>query len=355
MNAEPRLTTWARRHATLVILVVPLILLALAVGLFGGVVLGRIVTVMFINLALVIGLQMFTGNSGVISFGHIGFMGIGAYASALFSMTPQAKAIALPDLYPILTGVQLPFILALLIGATIAALVGAIVGFPLVRLSGAASVIATFALLVIAHVVLINWSQVTNGPRTLFGIERYTTLWVSAAWGIFFVVVAYWFRETSLGLKLRASREDAHAAASIGINIVITRWVAFILSAFVTGVAGALWAHFITSFSPLAFYLTYTFLIVAMLIIGGMESVSGAVVGTLAVTAIFEGVRGIENHINISGALPFTVSGLTEVCLATAMIVLLILRPAGIMGGREIRLPGGRSQGTALEPTRQDA
>jgi branched-chain amino acid transport system permease protein len=354
MNAERRLKIWARRHATLAILVVPLILLALVVDLFGGVVLERIVTVLFINLALVIGLQMFTGNSGVISFGHIGFMGIGAYASAVFSMTLHAKAIALPDLYPILTQVQLPFILALLIGAAIAALVAAIVGFPLMRLSGAASVIATFALLVISHVVLINWSQVTNGPRTLFGIERYTTLWVSAAWGIFFVVVAYWFKETSFGLKLRASREDAHAAASIGINIVIMRWVAFILSAFVTGVAGALWAHFITSFSPLAFYLTYTFLIVAMLIIGGMESVSGAVVGTLAVTAIFEGLRGIENEINIRGTLPFTVSGLTEVCLATAMIVLLILRPAGIMGGKEIRLPGGRSQGTALEPARRD-
>jgi len=339
MKTDWQFTTWVRRHATLAMLVAPLALLALAVDLSGGVILGRIVTVLFINLALVLSLQMFMGNSGVASFAHIGFMGIGAYASALFSMSPQAKAIALRDLYPTLAQVQLPFILALLIGATIAALVAALVGFPLMRLSGSASVIATFALLIIIHVVLVNWSEVTNGPRTLFGIEGYTTLWVSAAWGIFFVILAYWFRETSLGLKLRASREEEQAAASIGINIVMVRWVAFVLSAFVAGVAGALWAHFITAFSPLAFYLTQTFLVIAMLIIGGTGSVSGAVAGAVVVTAIFESLRGIENAINLAGLLPFTVSGLTEVCLSTAMIVILILRPAGITGGQELRWP----------------
>jgi branched-chain amino acid transport system permease protein len=341
MNVGWGSVNWIRRYATVPILVVPLLLLALAVYLLGGIVLQRIVTVLFINLALVLGLQMFTGNSGVVSFAHIGFMGIGAYASVLFSMSPQAKAIALRDLYPVLTQVQLPFILALLIGAAIAALLAALVGFPLMRLSGAASVIATFALLIIIHVVLVNWSQVTNGPRTLFGVESYTTLWMSVAWGILFIILAYWFKETSLGLRLRASREDERAAASIGINIVLVRWVAFILSAFVTGVAGVLWAHFITSFSPLAFYLTQTFLIVTMLIIGGTGSVTGAVVGTVLVTGIFEGLRGIENAINLANLFPFTVSGLTEVCLSIALILILIFRPAGITGGQEFHWPLG--------------
>jgi len=339
MSGSRRMMTGVGHYTLLPMLVVPLLLLALLVDLWGGVVLQRIVTVLFINLALVLGLQMFMGNSGVVSFAHVGFMGIGAYAAALFSMSPQAKAIALRDLYPVLQGVQLPFLPALLIGGVIAALVAAVVGFPLMRLSGAASVIATFALLVIIHVVLVNWSEVTNGPRTLFGLESYTTLWVTVVWGILILILAYWFKETSLGLKLRASREDEHAAASIGVNIVIVRWVAFILSAFVAGVAGALWAHFITSFSPLAFYLTYTFLIITMLIIGGAGSVTGAVVGTLLVTAIFEGLRAIENAINLGNLLPFAVSGLTEVCLAIALILILIFRPAGITGGRELRWP----------------
>ena len=330
---------WVRRYSPPVVLTAPLALIALIADLSGQVVVQRIVIVLFINLMLVVSLQMFMGNSGVASFGHIAFMGIGAYASALLSMTPQAKAAALRTGYQVVEQVQVPFIPALVGGAAIAALVAAVVGFPLVRLSGAGAVISTFALLVIVHVVLVHWSEVTNGPRIIFGIEQFTTLWIAVVCGLLTVIVAYWFKETSLGLKLRASREDEHAAASIGIDIVIVRWVAFILSAFVTGVAGGLWAHFITIFSPLAFYLPQTFLIVMMLIVGGMGSVSGAVVGTVVVTAIFEGLRGVENAVNISGLLPGTLAGLTELVLSMAMIVILILRPAGIRGGQEFHWP----------------
>ncbi|MGQ9501188.1 MAG: branched-chain amino acid ABC transporter permease [Anaerolineae bacterium] len=328
----------SREWSTGLLLAGPLIVLALVVHFFGGEVLQRILTVLFINVIMVLGLQIFMGNSGVVSFAQIGFMGIGAYASALFSMSPQAKAMALRNLYSWLVPVQMPFVLAVIIGGLMAALVAALVGYPLMRLSGAAAVIATFALLIIVHTVLINWSEVTNGPRTLFGLEAHTTLWVSVTAGILFLMLALWFKETPLGLQLRASREDEAAAASIGINIVWVRWVAFVLAAFVTGVAGALWAHFITSFSPLAFYLPQTFLIISMAIIGGSASVSGAVVGAVAVTAIFEGIRGIENVINISAIFPFTVSGLTEVCLSIAMILILILRPSGILGSRELHV-----------------
>lgn len=335
-----RLSRLKRSHewSTGLLLAGPLIVLALVVHFFGGEVLQRILTVLFINVIMVLGLQIFMGNSGVVSFAQIGFMGIGAYASALFSMSPQAKAMALRNLYSWLVPVQMPFVLAVIIGGLMAALVAVLVGHPLMRLSGAAAVIATFALLIIVHTVLINWSEVTNGPRTLFGLEAHTTLWVSVTAGILFLLLALWFKETPLGLQLRASREDEAAAASIGINIVWVRWVAFVLAAFVTGVAGALWAHFITSFSPLAFYLPQTFLIISMAIIGGSASVSGAVVGAVAVTAIFEGIRGIENVINISAIFPFTVSGLTEVCLSIAMILILILRPSGILGSREIHV-----------------
>ena len=336
-----RLSVLMHRYSTLAVLLVPLLLIVLAADLFGQLVLQRIIIVLFINLMMVLALQIFMGNSGVVSFGHIAFMGIGAYASALFSMTPTAKAAALRSLYPMLADVHVPFIPALLIGGAIAALLAAIIGFPMARLSGAAAVIATFALLVITHTVLLNWSEVTNGPRVLFGVEGYTTLWITGLIGLLTVILAYWFKETSLGLMLRATREEEHAAASVGINVVTGRWIAFILSAFVTGVAGGLWAHFITIFSPVSFYLTQTFLIVMMLIVGGMQSVSGAVVGAVLMTAVFEGLRAIENAVNMSNLLPGTLAGFTEVLLAITMILLLIRRPAGVMGGREFRLPAG--------------
>lgn len=334
MKSNSPVSTLFYRNSTLFILTIPLVLIALGVGLFGNALLERITIVLFINLILVLGLQVFMGNSGVLSFAQMGFMGIAAYASILFSMTPKMKAIALPNLYPILADVQVPFFLALGIGTLLATVIAAVVGFPLMRLTSGAP-IATFALLVIIHRVLINWDEVTNGARTIFGIERFTTLGMCAVFGILFVFLSYWFKETTLGLRLRASREDEQAAASIGINKVVVRWLAFILSAIMTGVAGVLWAHFIISFSPASFYLRQTFLIVTMLIVGGTSSVSGAVVGTLVVTLIYEGMRGIENAINLSGVINFNVSGLTEVFLSTALIMILILRPAGITGGKE--------------------
>lgn len=331
---------WSRHLFRIAGLLLPLLVLTAGVDLCGDVILRRIITVMFIQMVMVLGLQLFIGNSGVLSFAHVGFMGIGAYAAALFSMSPEAKANALPNLYPILRPLQLPLLPALLLAAAIAAVVAAVVGFPLMRLSGAASVIATFSLLVIIHTVLINWSQVTNGPRTLFGIDRATTLWLAAIAALLCTVCVYWFKETALGLKLRASRDQEHAAACLGVHIVLVRWVAFVLSAFIVGLGGGLWAHFITSFSPTAFYLSQTFLVIAMLIIGGMDSVAGAVVGTVLVTAIYEGLRAVETAVNVARLLPNTLVGFTEVFLSVAMITILILRPAGLLGGRELSWPG---------------
>lgn len=323
---------------TLVLLVVPLVVLAVAVQTLGGTLSERILTAMFINLTLVVGLQIFMGNSGILSFAHIGFMGIGAYASVLFSMRPGAKSAALPELYPWLSSIQLPFLVALLVGALIASVVAAVISFPLMRLSDAAAVITTFGVLVIIHVVLVHWSEVTNGPKTLFGVDRHTGLWAAVVFAVAFVALAYWFKESGLGLRLRASRDDRFAAAAVGIDMVLVRWAAFVLSAFVAAVGGGLFAHFITSFSPGAFYLTETFVVLAMLVVGGPASVSGAVVGTVVVTAIFEGLRAVENSANLAQIFERPLVGMTEVALAIVLIAILAFRPAGIMAGRELRI-----------------
>ena len=344
---------WLRQYGTLGILIVPLLIIAFLSNSFGSVLLQRITITMFINLTLVLGLQIFMGNSGILNFAHIGFMGIGAYASVLFSMSPEAKIQTLPTIYPFLLNIHLPFLPSLLIGAAIAAVIAAVVGFPLMRISDAAAVIASFALLVIIHVVLAHWSEVTAGPKTLFGVDPYTTLWGSAIWGILFVILAYLFEESPLGLKLRASRDDRYAAACIGINITTVRWAGFILSAFAAALAGGLWAHFITSFDPANFYLAETFVILAMLVVGGPQSVSGAVVGTLGITVIFEGLRAIENAVNISQSLSTPLVGFTEIFLALAMILILILRPSGIMQGRELRW-FRRAQKPSEEPASGD-
>jgi branched-chain amino acid transport system permease protein len=333
------LTSRLKPYNTPLTLVAGILLLGSLTQLLGVPLLIRIVTVMFISLILVLGLQLYMGNSGILSFAHIGFMGIGAYTSVIFSMTPAAKAMTNPDMYPFLIPLHLPFLPSLLIGALMAAFIAAVIGYPLMRLSDAAAVITTFALLVIIHVVLVHWDPVSNGPRTVFGVDDYTTLWTSVVFCIITVFAVYLFKESRVGLRLRATRDDAYAAASIGINMVVMRWLAFIASAFIAGVGGALWAHYITFFSPYSFYLNETFLVLAMLVIGGPYSVSGAVVGTLVVTAAREALRAIENYINILQVFPEGFFGFTEVVLAIVLILLLVFRPTGILGSREFRWP----------------
>lgn len=318
------------------LLTVPILVLLATIHLLDEHFLRRIATVLCINLILVLGLQVFMGNSGILSFAHIGFMGIGAYTSAVLAIPLRMKHMALPDLYHCLAGVELSPLLAILIGALAAGLVAALVSYPMMRLSDAAAVITSFAFLVVMHTIMVHWSAVTNGPRTLFGLKSATNLYLSAVFAIAMVGVAIAYKESRAGILLRAVRDDEIAAAGMGAHITRMRWYGFILSALMAGCAGGLWAHFITSFSPNAFYLKETFVILGMLIIGGSLTVTGAVFGTFAVTIVYELLRYTESAINIAQIFPKPVVGLTEVVLACGMIAILILKPGGIMGTREI-------------------
>ena len=331
-----------RGFETVLILVAAIALIAGGTGLFGSVVLTRFATTMFIDLVLVLGLQIFMGNTNILWFPHIGFMGIGAYASVIFSMSAMQKSLTLPHLYPFLIDVHLPFLPALLAGGVIAAVVAALVGLPLMRLSDFPAVITGFALLVIIHVVLTHWNTVTNGPQTLFGVDNDTQLADAAVWSAVFVVVAWLFKESKAGLQLRASRDDLLSAGSIGVNVVAVRWLALVLSAFTAGIGGGLFAHFITSFTPKAFFLTETFVVLAMLVIGGPATVTGAVFGTVLVTIVYQTFRWIENTINVEQIFSSNIAGLTDVALAIALILMLILRPAGLFERNEIDGPALR-------------
>jgi len=320
---------------TLAAVTIPVLLLVLASKVLGFPVFERIATLLMINMILVLGLQVFMGNSGILSFAHVAFMGIGAYTSALFTIPLQMRGMVLPDLYLVVKPILLSPYISIVIGALAAMLVALVVSYPLMRLSDAAAVITSFALLVVMHTIMVNWSEVTNGPRTLFGVPKATTIYLAAGGAILAAIVALMFKESRTGLLLRAVRDDEVAAGAMGANLSLLRWRGFVLSALVAGFAGGLWAHFITSFQPSAFYLKETFVILGMLVIGGAATVSGAVLGTFLVTFAFEALRATENALNSSSVFPWQMVGLTEIVLAAAMIVVLALRPSGIVGAKE--------------------
>jgi branched-chain amino acid transport system permease protein len=346
LRANPILARLAP-YVPLLALLVPLLLLAVIAGLWGNVLFVRVVIIFFINLIMVVALQTYMGNSGVASFGHVGFMLMGAYGSILFTMTPQQKSVTLPDMPHEwwIYSLHMPLLPALLITALIVVAIGGLVGLVLLRIGATAAGFTSFALLIVIRIVALSSDPLTRGTRTVVGISDLTTLPNTAAWALLFVSVAYLFKESALGLKLRATREDERAAENFGISPLRVRWVSWVLSIAMTAVAGGLWAHFVTVFSPHSFWIPVTFMILSMLVIGGQGSVAGAVVGAASVTLVSEGLLALEYSINIgrqsvpwlAAVFPNQVVGLTEFFLAIVLLLILTLRPSGIMKGREFK------------------
>lgn len=297
------------------------------------------VTYTLVELIVVVGLYMFVGNSGVLSFGHMSFMAIGAYTAALLTIPINMRRIILPQFPHLLAGVELPTIPAIILGALLAALVALVVAVPLMRLSGIAASIATFAFLVVVQVVISNSDSVTHGTGTLLGMPMDTTMFGAAGWALLAIATAFIFQESALGLRLRASREDEVAAKAVGINVARARLVAFVISAFFVAIGGALYGHLFGSIIPDAFYLSMTFVTIAMLVIGGVNSLSGAVIGTVVFSALGEMLRRIEEGVNLGLIQVPSRPGLREVALAAIMLIILLFRPSGLTGGKEIYWP----------------
>lgn len=308
----------------------------------------RTVTTMLIDLVLVLGLYLFVGNSGVLSFGHMSFMAVGAYLTAFLTIAPTQKQFLLPGLPGFLANSQLaPFPAALCAGGS-AALLAAILAVPLMRLAGIAASLGMFAVLLIVYVTASNWDSVTRGQGALLGVPTHTTKYVALAWALGVMVTVHVFQQSPLGLRLRVSREDEVAARAVGISVFWERTVAFVLSAFIVGIGGFLFAQFLGSFNPDAFYLNITFITIAMLVIGGLTSLAGAVIGTVVVSAVLEGLRQLENGVNIGLFHVTAPAGLQQVGLGALMLAILIFRPKGLTGGDEIRWPWPRQAAQSL-------
>ena len=313
-----------------------LILIGLLVALFGSPSDKRIAITFFVNVVLVQGLQIFMGNSGVTNFGFISFAAIGAYTSAILTVPVTIKFITIPNAPLGLSDVQVGFGLGLISAVAFTALVATGFGLALTRQVGIATEIATLAMLVIVHVTLINWVDVTGGARAFYGIPTNTTLPIAIAAACLVVLVARLFRDSETGLQLRASREDPIAAVAMGIPVQRLRLIAWVLSAAIIGFGGALLAHFLGVIDPDAFYLRTTFLIMAMLLLGGSTTTSGPVIGAILVTFIWELMREIEEGPVVLGIDLPQFFGLPVLLLGVLIMVVMKFRPAGLLSNHEI-------------------
>lgn len=307
-----------------------------AAAFFSGNVTGQLVAEMMIRIMIVVGIYIFTGNSGILSFGHIGFMCIGAYAAAWFTCCtlPLVKPLYLPGLPEFLQLNAYPLWAGILSAAVVSGLVALVLGIVISRLAGTAASIATFAFLAIVFSVYSNWESVTGGTSSISNIPVDVGVLTATVGAVVSVWIAFLHQISRYGLMLRAVRDEPVAARSSGVLTGRVRLVAWVLSAVVVGVGGAFYSSFIGILTVDAFYLTLTFLTLAMLIVGGVGSLSGAVIGVIALTIVTELLRMVEN----SEAAVFVPKGLQEVGLGIAVILILIFRPRGLLNGREFGL-----------------
>ena len=319
-------------------LLVPLALVALTVlvGANGTPSFQDIVTLILCNLIIVLGLQVFIGNSGIYSFGQLGFAMAGAYLAALLTLPVAIFVLQTPDLPHFVADAQLGPVPSTLIAALIAGLLAAVVGPPLMRTSTLAIPISTFAFLIVVYEVVANWDRVTGGSSGLVSIPRTTSVESAGLWAAIAIVLALSFKWSAGGYRLQATREDEVAARSIGISLMKERLIAFALSGTLCGVGGALAVHQSGVLGPSTFYFGATVTTLTMLVVGGGRSVLGAVVGTIAVASVNEVLRGVENGASLFGAISIgETPGLAAIGLGLILLGTMVAMPDGLTGGRE--------------------
>lgn len=291
------------------------------------------------TLVMVLALQVFIGNSGVLSFGQAAFAMVGGFASGLATAPVKIKENVLSDLWEPLKVINIGIWPSLLLAVLVGMVVALITGLFLMRLNGLAAGIATFALLMVADNIFFNWRKIGPGPQVLPQVPKFQFVDEALILAVIAIVVVYLMGISRRGRLLRATREDGLAARALGTSVWRLRVLFFTVSGGVAALAGAMYAHHGGAVSARDFYLGFTFTTLAMLVIGGVASVWGAVVGTLVVAAIGEILLRMEKGIQIGNVAFDLPNGARGVVIAATLVAMLIWRQQGLTGGREFSLP----------------
>ena len=299
-----------------------------------------IVMMVGINIILTASLNLTTGYLGQLALGHAGFMSVGAYGAALFTLYS-----GLPS------GISFP--VALVIGGIVAALFGIAIGIPALRLKGDYLAIITLGFGEIIRVLITN-VEFTGGAKGLRGIPRITNFAYVYIVVIITLVVLFTLLRSRQGRAIISIREDEVAAEASGINTTYYKLLAFTISAFFAGVAGGLYAHYLSVLDPTNFDFNYSIEILVMVVLGGMGSLTGSVIAAIVLTILPEALRDFASA--------------RMLIYSVLLIIMMIFRPSGLMGTREFSLwglimqikrrifksgaQGGAEQAEAAEPPR---
>ena len=272
-----------------------------------------ILTTACYTIVMVASLNLLTGFMGEFSLGHAGFMSVGAYSSAIVT-----NALADKGIPPFAM-----FLIALLVGGIASAITGVLVGIPALRLRGDYLAIVTIAFAEIIRVAFCNF-KITGGGKTMSGIAKlsdfYWCFWVMAAC----VTCMYMYVRSRFGRTVIAIREDYIAAAASGINVTYYKVLTFTISAFFAGIAGAMYAHYMTAMIPTNFNFMYSAEFLTEVIIGGTGSLTGSIIGAAFLSSLPEMMRQFATY--------------RMLAYSVVLVLVMIFRPGGIFGTYEFSL-----------------
>ncbi len=293
-----------------------------------------------------VSMNLLTGFTGLFSLGQAGFMAVGAYIVAIFTIPVASR----PSVYyvsgisPVIANVQLPIWLALLLAGLAAAGLAALIGIPVLRLKSDYLAIATlgFSEIIRAFIAAPMFDTVTNGSYGLKSIPGFkggvVTVFALSALCIGLMVLLI---NSSYGRTFKAIREDEVAAQSMGINLFRYKELSFVISSFFTGVGGGMLAMFMRSIDSKTFQVALTYDILLIVVLGGIGSVTGSVLGAFLVTAGREMLRFFDDPLTIAGvSIPLFRSGFRMVIFSILLMMVVLFYRRGIMGRNEFSWDG---------------
>jgi branched-chain amino acid transport system permease protein len=291
-----------------------------------------------ISVILAVSLNLITGFTGQFSIGHAGFMAVGAYSSVFVTVYySEGLEQFLTSLVGATLAQSLVFLLVIIVGALTAALAGLVVGIPSLRLRGDYLAIVTLGFAEIIRIIILNIDQV-GGATGFRGrvppfdgrliIPQYANfIWIGG-FAIITIIVVYNIVNSDIGRSLVSIREDELAAEAMGINTTRYKVLAFVISSAFAGIAGALFGHFRQFLHTNDFQFIRSIEIIIMIVLGGMGSISGSILGAIVITILPELLR----------KLPGDLYSYRLVIYSALLIVIMLTRPQGLFGAKEFGL-----------------
>lgn len=321
------------------ILLFATILTLLDINVIGDNYIKRVLNTSAIYTIVSVSMNLVNGFTGLFSLGQAGFMALGAYTVAIFTVPLEKR----PSIFyiveqnPVLAQIELPFVVALILGGIIAALVAILIGIPVLRLKSDYLAIATLGFSEIIRIVITNAQPITNGALGIKNIPEMPSMWIFFGIMIASVIFLKLLINSSYGRAFKAIREDEVAAEAMGINLFKHKVLSFAIGAFFAGIGGGLLASLLVSVAPNQFNITMTYNFLLIIVLGGMGSISGTVIATFVVTAGLEVLRFFDDTLILFGTtIPLFRAGFRMVIFSVLLMLLVLYFRNGILGQKEL-------------------